>query len=326
MFYSGIVEDINDPMKMGRVRVRIFGLHTEKRDTKKPAEYLPVSDLPFATPAYPINSPTISGEGNFGLPEQGSIVCLFFLDPEKQYPVYFATIPRFLSEMPDFKNGFSDPDKKYPKEETLNESPISRLARNEKIDETIVQEKRDNVKSGVQCAGSSFDEPETKYATKYPHNHVIQTRKHIIEVDDTDGAERISINHHSGTFEEIHPNGEKVENIKDSKTTIILKDDNILVEGNKNLHINGNCNVTVESNVNLDIKGDVTAMVEGKFDADITGNTNVNCDSKVTVHAKSTVEIDGGSGDISGVVTQNCFCPFTGQLHSDYSKDVIASK
>ena len=41
-FYRGVVEDNNDPKKAGRVRIRIFGLHTEqknKTDTEGIAYY-----------------------------------------------------------------------------------------------------------------------------------------------------------------------------------------------------------------------------------------------------------------------------------------------
>lgn len=34
-FWRGVVEDNNDPLKAGRVRVRIQGLHTEKLEKDK---------------------------------------------------------------------------------------------------------------------------------------------------------------------------------------------------------------------------------------------------------------------------------------------------
>ena len=30
-FYTGVVEDRNDPLQVGRVRVRIYGLHTDDK-------------------------------------------------------------------------------------------------------------------------------------------------------------------------------------------------------------------------------------------------------------------------------------------------------
>lgn len=67
-----------------------------------------------------------------------------------------------------------------------------------------------------------------------------------------------------------------------------------------------------------DIKGDVEVKATGKCDVAIDGKT--------TYLSKGTMDIDGGSGGVSGVVTQKCICPFTGRPHSDYSTDVKASK
>jgi phage baseplate assembly protein V len=58
--------------------------------------------------------------------------------------------------------------------------------------------------------------------------------------------------------------------------------------------------------------------VEGEIFIHSTGHTTIKADGKV--------DIDGGSGDLSGVVTHNCICPFTGRPHSDYSANVKASR
>ena len=53
----GVIEDINDPLKAGRVKVRIFGLHTD--DTL----LIPVESLPWAMCLCPIQSGSVSGIG-----------------------------------------------------------------------------------------------------------------------------------------------------------------------------------------------------------------------------------------------------------------------
>ena len=45
----------------------------------------------------------------------------------------------------------------------------------------------------------------------YPYNHVVETESgHIMEIDDSPGAERLYRQHRTGTFEEIHANGDMV--------------------------------------------------------------------------------------------------------------------
>lgn len=61
-FFRGVVENNNDPEKAGRVRVRIFGLHTEKK-LKTETEGIPTEELPWAEPCFPIVEGSVSGFG-----------------------------------------------------------------------------------------------------------------------------------------------------------------------------------------------------------------------------------------------------------------------
>ena len=46
------------------------------------------------------------------------------------------------------------------------------------------------------------------YNARYPFNRVNQTESgHVIEIDDTPNGERINIQHMSGSFIEMHPDG-----------------------------------------------------------------------------------------------------------------------
>jgi GH24 family phage-related lysozyme (muramidase) len=87
MIYFGIVEDRNDPLKLGRCKVRIVGLHSSSRDE------LSTDDLPWAYPIQPITSAAISGIGHapVGLVE-GSWVCVTFRDKFKQIPIMLGSI------------------------------------------------------------------------------------------------------------------------------------------------------------------------------------------------------------------------------------------
>ena len=142
---------------------------------------MPVKHLHWAIPLYPPNSlGTIDELCDFQVPKKGSIVLVTFLDKHYQKPVYLGVMPRIPLEKPKWSKGFSDPDGEHPYK--LNESPISRLARNEKIGETIIPLKRDRVRTGVDCNGVTWDEPPTEYNTQYTKNRVIQTEEHIIEI------------------------------------------------------------------------------------------------------------------------------------------------
>ena len=73
---------IPDPLRLGRVKVRCIGYHTQDRNQ------LPTEDLPWATVLHPITSPGISGVGTNPNLLEGTTVFGFFLDAhDKQHPV-----------------------------------------------------------------------------------------------------------------------------------------------------------------------------------------------------------------------------------------------
>jgi hypothetical protein len=87
-WWTGVVEDRDDPEGLGRCRVRIFGYHTP--DTN----LLPTSDLPWAIPMQSITSAATSGVGStpVGI-VPGTWVIGWFLDGgDAQQPLMIGTI------------------------------------------------------------------------------------------------------------------------------------------------------------------------------------------------------------------------------------------
>ena len=87
-WWIGVVEDRNDPQKLGRVRVRIIGIHSDDK------EILSTSDLPWAIPMQPTTSAGVSGIGSapVGL-LQGTWCVGFFIDSDDmQQPIVMGTL------------------------------------------------------------------------------------------------------------------------------------------------------------------------------------------------------------------------------------------
>jgi hypothetical protein len=74
--WFGIVEDLNDPKQLGRVKVRLINEYSNKVLT---------DDIPWATPMLPITNPAILGLGQspVGI-EKGSRVIGIYLDGERK--------------------------------------------------------------------------------------------------------------------------------------------------------------------------------------------------------------------------------------------------
>ena len=299
IWWHGVVEDIKDPLELGRCRVRCFGFHSGDRNL------VPVKALPWATPIQPITSAAISGIGTSptGL-LQGSHVFGFFRDGvDAQQPVMMGSFAKIPQE-PPADEGFNDPNLTYPRVESrhgssiIKEQDVSRLARGVEKG-TLVETKKSSVEKQIPIANSTkkWNEPETPYNPIYPKNHVQQSESgHVIEIDDTPDKERLHVYHTSGSFQEVHPDGSKVEKIVKDNYEIVLGDDNVHVSGDVNIMVGGtesNINILVTKDANIQVGGDANMTVDGNATAVIEKNLNAEAKKNVNVTAQQVLALKG---------------------------------
>jgi len=265
VWFQGVIEDRNDPLKLGRCRVRVLGFHPEDK------QLVPTNHLPWAHVLQPITSTAMSGLGQTPLgPVEGTWVIGFFRDgKDAQEPIIMGLIsgiPEDESVNGETK-GFRDPNNVYPRTGHLKEPDTNRLARNQNTSSTIVQTKLDGIETNVNTAtsGKKWSEKKTPYAAKYPFNHVRESESgHIFEVDDTSGKERLHTYHRKGTFEEIHDDGSKVVKVVANTYNIIAGSDHVLIKGK--------CFVTIDGDTRLLMKGDLDWEVKGDMNLTVGGN------------------------------------------------------
>ena len=96
-WFHGIVEDIMDPKKMGRVKIRAIGFHNDDK------ALLPTADLPWAIPVTPITSASLKGVGTSATGVKvGSWVLGFFRDgASAQEPVVLGTFQSSTDDVND---------------------------------------------------------------------------------------------------------------------------------------------------------------------------------------------------------------------------------
>src|SRR6056300_537880 len=296
IWFAGVVEDRADPLKLGRVRVRCLGYHTEDK------EALPTADLPWAHPLLPITASGISGIGQtpLGLLE-GSWVIGFFRDADtKQDAVILGSLPgkptttgaQNLAE----GLGFSDPNGTYPR--YAGESDVNRLARNDADNQSITLEARkafraasytnipsanilpiaDGIVDIAQSEGDVWSLPENTYATEYPYGHVYESESgHLLEFDDTPDKERILLYHHSGTETEITAEGTRNNINKDSTYEITEKNNKVYIKGDSDVTIGGRHKVIINAD----------------------GDPNNNYDIQIGPNANVNIQVDNGDVNIS---------------------------
>lgn len=270
VWWHGVVEDVNDPLKLGRVRVRAYGFHSNDK------LLIPTESLPWAMVMQPITSAAMSGKGQSPtglLP--GSWVVGFFRDgPHAQDPIIMGSIAGWPFPDPDTKKykdsqlGFYDPSGKYPLDDYLGEQDTNRLARGvtgKALEKTIVKGKVESaiVKIPTGITGE-WKEPLTPYGATYPHNHVYESESgHVFEVDDTPGKERLHRYHKSGSFEEVHPEGSRVTKIIGNDYEITIGSKSAVIKGDVLYTNEGKAKFKVGKDFYLEIDGDVRTLVHG---------------------------------------------------------------
>ena len=283
MLYFGTVEDRMDPKEMGRVRVRVFGVHSADKIND-----IPTASLPWAPVMNPTTTPGTSGLGQTPFLAPGSWVIVQFLDRELQSPIVMGTVHGFPDNKPNSENGFADPTGTFPRR--IDESDVARRARgtNELLKQPI---------------GS---EPIDPYNAKYPYNHVFHSESgHMIEMDDTPGHERVQVYHRTGAFIEIHPDGamvvhsgahynssQKLEiNVTDNASINVGGNLNALVEGTTTLSSFGNITAETKANMYTTVEGNLYTKTYGDTYHDSQGNINVKADGTLNIHSSGDIKM-----------------------------------
>lgn len=89
-WFIGIVKDIQDPLELGRIRVRIYGIHPDKTTDAED------DDLPWAQVVVPITEGGSSGIGtNIGIKLQSQVYGIFLDGKDSQLPLVLGSIPKY---------------------------------------------------------------------------------------------------------------------------------------------------------------------------------------------------------------------------------------
>jgi hypothetical protein len=145
-----------------------------------------------------------------------------------------------------------------------------------------------------------WTEPEsaanTDYPPDYPYNHVIQsTSGHTLEMDDSRGRERVRLAHRTGTFIEMHPNGDEVHKVYGNSYVITVQNNNILIKGD--------CTVTIEGDAYVNIKGDKVEQIDGNYELYVKGNFSQVVEKTGNITVKNDLKILSGASPGGGAMT-----------------------
>ena len=229
-WWVGVVEDREDPKKLGRVRVRIYNVHPFTGGGQPDTSLVPTEHLPWATPLNSVMSSGIYSEvlkdgvgvSPVGL-AVGSHVVGFFADSnECQLPIIMGSFA-----------GLSGSDEN---------NTVGSVKNNTKV-----------------AASSPFaGEPQSPFNPKYPYNKSFRSESgHLIEIDDSPGNERIHVFHKTGTYVEIDKNGQTVIKAVSNRYDVTVGSNEVYVGGNVNVKVKGNVNMFVDGTYTVESKGNM---------------------------------------------------------------------
>jgi hypothetical protein len=307
---TGVVEDVNDPEQLGRVRVRFHNLHTGD------ANEIPTEALPWSSVLMPVTSPSIGGIGRSatGLLPGSWVIGSTRLGADDQDMLIIGSIPGKTS-LPTGGRTFSDPNGTYPLRtgrdlpaaadtNSHRESALwnrkTALATKDIVKSMAPELKTIDPRRPAPPERGKWAPPTHKdtIAPVYPHNHVTHTSSgHIIEIDDTPGYERLSTMHRSGTLEETVANGDRSITIVGSRFTIIMGSDNVFIKGDCNLTVEGNVHTFVKGNYHLEVDGDYSENIKGSKLQKIGGSHLSEISGEVASNIKAARKVAVGDND-----------------------------
>ena len=341
VWFMGVVENRIDPLKMGRVQVRIFGWHTDDKMS------IPTNDLPWAQPMFPTNASITTSA-----PKEGDYVVGFFTDGEgAQFPVFLGVLPGIPDKDANQSKGFSDPRSnselenspvkstgstiintngvmvknqgKTPYPRTKNEPSTSSLARNDNIANTVIDFRQKNWIKAQSTGGSTWKEPYPGYNTQYPFSSTTETESgHVFQLDDTPGNERVMLSHRTGSTYEIYNSGTKLEKI--------VKDNYTIVHGSDFAYINGKLEITVENVAKIRIKGKTTIEIDGDVDFKVAGDMNLSVGKSLNIKTgeNMTTEVAGKDSHLVGskneTISGETQIRYEGDLHTHIGADTYS--
>lgn len=168
-----------------------------------------------------------------------------------------------------------------------------------------------------------WTEPEsaanTAYPPDYPYNRVIQSQSgHSLEMDDSRGRERVRLTHRTGTFIEMHPNGDEVHKVYGNNYVITIQDNNVLIKGN--------CVVTIEGDSYINVKGDKIEQIDGNYELYVKGNYSQVVEKTGSITVKNDLKVLSGASLGGGAMTLASADGVYVESDLNVSGEVVAAK
>ena len=152
-------------------------------------------------------------------------------------------------------------------------------------------------------------------AGTYPNYYAHKTRSgHAFLMDDSKGAESVTLQHRGGSMVQFHPDGKVAITAQNGQYTLTFGENrvkitgahDVTVDGAASLRVKGDYNMTVGKNVNMTVAGDYNVVAKN-FNQKILGNIDIAAknitaltEGSVGIKAKGSMALSSKGGFIAG--------------------------
>ncbi len=303
-WFIGEVEGREDPLKVGRVKVRCFGWHSRDK------EELPTEDLPWAQTIQPVTAPSAAPTGL----TLGVWVFGFFMDGDKaQRPMIMGQIPGYRynadgtgeSELPkaarveydnakaeslkadieknskktfdpdEFRNGGRDQEQQEADIKQEKEQLEAELASVNNLESPQSKLRKESRITGISLsasAGTTWDEPEEPDDKKYPYVQTVASESGFMtetifgpyDMDPVTGLGSYDFETRQVTYDCSGGYDERKSPSGD-KVVKVIGDNYEIVCGSSFVNIKGDINLTVDGSMRTNVAGDYELNVGGNM-------------------------------------------------------------
>ena len=110
------------------------------------------------------------------------------------------------------------------------------------------------------------DARKAKGAGKYPNYYMNRSRSgHVFMMDDSKGAESVTLQHRSGSMLQMLPDGKVNMTTQNGKYEIVFGENRIRITGANDITVNGSASLRVDGDYNVTVARNMNVTVEGDY-------------------------------------------------------------
>ena len=250
--YFGIVKSLSDPLKLGRVQVKVYDLHDK----------IKTEDLTWSQVMMPANTPAINGTGHSVNLAVGSLVCGIFLDGMMQEFMVLGSLPTKTDGVEDNNVRVRAEADPHAAETRGTYQPASTYAPEYPFNNVMATE-----------SGHVKEYDDTPGLERITERHMSGTQYEVC----ADGTKNETI---------VRDNYRLVVG---QDTLEVFGDVRVIISGHADVAVAGNLTASVAGNIAADSSGDITLKTNDPTNYKIYLDGNVDITENLTVAKDVTV-------------------------------------